>query len=438
MIMVNSEENQQEPKPSDTSKSKELDSRINELIKQLGSNYWKTREKAQKELEEIGEPAEALLKKAIESQDIEIRMRAKQILKVIINKRIRKQLRFSMSVGFLEEFHDLYLQILESDNTDDRFQLLMKITSEEWLGTIREPLTTLDEECKYRDIIKTRDIATLIGFVILGNLNELTVQQKRFIIAISQGRNYLRNYFEESEAPTEEDKYIIIAPTLIDNLGWDKPVPESIPYIMKLLDDSNKTVRLESIFALANLGAKEVIPELIKLLKDNNERVRYSAVSSLAKLGAKESIPAIIKLLKDNNLMIQRSAILAIGKLKVKKAIPEIRKILSNELSEVRGDAALALAQLEDKESIPEIISLLKEPYLIDVLAAISLVFLGAKDKIPSEQIKNIIEEIKLLKYSDEYNEYALSALKSLGIKEEKYSSPSNWRHHHMKGPEPR
>jgi hypothetical protein len=54
--------------------------RIEDLIKQLGSEEFAAREKASEELRKIGKPAEEALKKAAGSEDPEVRARAKSIL----------------------------------------------------------------------------------------------------------------------------------------------------------------------------------------------------------------------------------------------------------------------------------------------------------------------------------------------------------------------
>ncbi len=54
--------------------------RIEQLVRELGSENFDVREKATAELRKIGKPATAALKKAAQSDDPEIRLRAKQLL----------------------------------------------------------------------------------------------------------------------------------------------------------------------------------------------------------------------------------------------------------------------------------------------------------------------------------------------------------------------
>ncbi len=56
---------------------------IDELIRQLGSEDFATREKATEELRKIGRPAEEALRKAAESEDAEVQSRARTLLRAL-------------------------------------------------------------------------------------------------------------------------------------------------------------------------------------------------------------------------------------------------------------------------------------------------------------------------------------------------------------------
>lgn len=66
-----------------TPKSPDLPTRIESLIKQLGSEDWNAREAANQELESIGEAAEPFLKTALDNPDSEIVLRVKSLLQNI-------------------------------------------------------------------------------------------------------------------------------------------------------------------------------------------------------------------------------------------------------------------------------------------------------------------------------------------------------------------
>jgi hypothetical protein len=64
-------------------KTNEQGKKIDELIQKLGDNDWKTREKAEKALQEIGEPALPKLKKALRDKDPERSFRAERLVEQI-------------------------------------------------------------------------------------------------------------------------------------------------------------------------------------------------------------------------------------------------------------------------------------------------------------------------------------------------------------------
>jgi len=66
-----------------TKKKPPTDKQIVELITKLGDARFKVRDEACKKLIEIGKPALPLLKKAAESEEVEIRLRASRIIKII-------------------------------------------------------------------------------------------------------------------------------------------------------------------------------------------------------------------------------------------------------------------------------------------------------------------------------------------------------------------
>jgi len=365
-----------EGKPSETL----LTTNIYQLITDLGSEDWETRDKAQEQLENwpTGQLAELepALKSAAQSSDPEVKMRANRILKILS---VRKRLAFSDT--FLKKFPNIYYELRDL-NTSDKFGLLQRLINDK----------------ENRPNITAKDIAGLIGEVLLDDdlLVEasaqagkgLTIEQKWFLIEVSTGS------------------------------GWSgKPIPESAPALRKLLKDKDASVRRWAVVALGQLGDQESIPGIRPLLKDKNALVRRSVVSALGDLGDKESIPEIRQLLKDKSVPMRQSAVYALGKLGDKESIPEIRQLLKDEDVSVRYLAVSALGKLGAKESIPEIRKLLKdESAYVRGVSAIALIELGAKDEVPKE----VIKDIKLiLQWGGDDEKRAAAALKELGVKTE-------------------
>ena len=62
------------------------DDRVTQLIKQLGSTKYSEREKAQRELEQIGMPALEPLRKATKDNDLEVSRRSQELVKKLVDK----------------------------------------------------------------------------------------------------------------------------------------------------------------------------------------------------------------------------------------------------------------------------------------------------------------------------------------------------------------
>lgn len=394
-----------------------LTTNINELIKQLGDADWRMREKAQEALEEIGEPAEVMLKEASQGPDPEVRMRVTRILRMI---EVKKRVKFSEP--FLKEFPNIYYDLLYKLDTTGKFELLQEVTAKDNEGNY-----------KYQNKVINQDIAGLIGEILLDDGKGLTDMQKKIILCISTGG-------EVGEEDVSGKNYRRLG-------GWCKPITESVPHIIKLLRDKDFRIRWRTIDALGLLGAKESIPEIIKLLQDENEYVRKTAVSSLGRLGAKETILEITKLLKDGDAMVRLKTICTLCTLKAKETISEIMKLRKDEHQDVRRyvaralvalgakeiipeileflkddnlyvriDAACILSQIRGKESIPEIVKLLQDDNLYARgCAAILLGELGAKDKVPKEVTEGIKPH---LKWGEDYVRRCRQSLKELGADE--------------------
>lgn len=260
-----------------------LTSNIKGLVRQLGSDDWRTRDSAQKKLEDwpsdkLAEIEPALKEAAAKSPDPEVRMRADLIIKVIEFKK-----RFSPSL--LKEFPNLYRDLARPGPAGK-------------VGFLRQ-ITAPDEEGKpkYEDVVMKTDIAELIGETLL-EPDVLTTKDKIFILSLSQG------HFQSKTG------------------RWGI-IPGSVPYIRKLLKDKSSSVRGSAVGALASLGDRGSIPAIRELLKDENRFVRRSAVAALARLGDKESILALRGLLKDEEEYVRGWAAISLVELGAKDSVPK-------------------------------------------------------------------------------------------------------------------
>ncbi|GAI36974.1 unnamed protein product, partial [marine sediment metagenome] len=247
-----------------------------ELIKQLGDDDGRTREKAQAALEEIGEPAEAALKKATKSSDAEVRMRATLALKLIPIKKLG-----TFSETFLQKYSDI-CQSLPRLDANGRFKVLYQIAG--------RPVTNKDvfiydssmfEKCD--GAVRKEDLATLIGLVLADGGKGLTTRQKLDLLELSTGGSFWG---------LDSDKRSV----------WRyNDIHEAGPHLVKLLEDDEPYIRRAALSALTSLRTREAIPGIIRQLKEKDNWIRLEAIEALDDLGAKEAIPELTKLLEDDH-----------------------------------------------------------------------------------------------------------------------------------------
>ncbi|MBI4834545.1 MAG: HEAT repeat domain-containing protein [Planctomycetes bacterium] len=268
----------EEPKNQETKEPTTQDSplttNIQQLITNLGSDDWETREKAQKTLEnwprEKLDEIEPPINKAAQNTNPEIRNRANKILRAIA---VRKRVEFSQEL--LTEFPNIYSDFFLFDS-HAKFEVIEKILYNR----------TLTSKGKYTEIT-TNDIIGLINEVLLDNGIGLNRDEKTNIINLCRGDRWNGELIKESSASLrkllKDEDWLVRSYTAITlaNLG-DK---ESIPLIHNLIKDESPAVRREAVHALGRLDDKESIPEIKKLLKDKDKNVREQALKTLKELG---------------------------------------------------------------------------------------------------------------------------------------------------------
>ena len=179
--------------------------------------------------------------------------------------------------------------------------------------------------------------------------------------------------------------------------------------LIKLLEDSEESVREAAAFALGEIGSDTATSGLIKLLEDSEESVREAAAFALGEIGSDTATSGLIKLLKDSEEFVREAAALALGEIGSDTATSGLIKLLKDSEEFVREAAAFALGEIGSETAIPKLIKLLKssEKYVREA-AAFALGEIGSETAIP--------KLIKLLKSSEKYVcEAAASALGKIG-----------------------
>jgi hypothetical protein len=189
--------------------------------------------------------------------------------------------------------------------------------------------------------------------------------------------------------------------------GCGKPSVQDIMLkeLLQRLRSEDENDRYQGIIQLGTLGDKRAIPELMKLLKNEDSSLKRPVIEALCNLNAKEAAPEIVKLMFDNKAwwLVEESS-KALVKLNAKEVIPDLMRML--DVKEYHTTVYLSndmcLGDIDAKG--------------LHGLVAITLVELGAKDRLTKENI----EDIKYLSESPVFylrgNHRPKDVLKELGV----------------------
>jgi HEAT repeat protein len=148
-------------------------------------------------------------------------------------------------------------------------------------------------------------------------------------------------------------------------------VLEAVPFVAKLLDDSNVDVRLASVRALGRIGGLEAAAALLAHLdRDEATIPPHPVTMALLRIGTEATEPLLAALDADR-VNVRTIAAEVLGVLGVFQAAAALEHRLDTDLQpSVRVGAAHALGRLGMPSSIPVLLETLAREEDIDVLAA--------------------------------------------------------------------
>jgi len=182
---------------------------------------------------------------------------------------------------------------------------------------------------------------------------------------------------------------------------------DAIPRLLKLVEDSDSSVRKSAVSALGAIGSEAAIPGLLKLLEDSDSYVRRMAADALGAIGDDQAIPGLLKLLLEHSdLYVRWMAANALGKIGGEQAISRLLKLLEHSDFYVRWNAADALGIIGGDQAIPGLLKLVEHSDS-DVRSSVAnaLGNIGGEQAIPGL--------LKLVEHSDSY--VSLSVADALG-----------------------
>jgi HEAT repeat protein len=143
---------------------------------------------------------------------------------------------------------------------------------------------------------------------------------------------------------------------ILENIG--RAAPEQI---IRLLDHSDATVKVNAAKLLEMLRIKEAAEPLIGCYHDNNPNVRCAVISALGSIGAQEAIDIIRLSLDDPVEAVRFTAIHALGLLRDEASVARLIRFLECSSDACVLAAADALGALESLESVTVLVQRMED-----------------------------------------------------------------------------
>lgn len=195
---------------------------------------------------------------------------------------------------------------------------------------------------------------------------------------------------------------------------------EAVPYLKKMVQDPNESIRRNAIESLANIEGKNIIPELREILKkEKSVNVLRKIVNILSNLDAKEAVPEIESLLASKDIEVpgrtpsaekglkrhylewlRLDVLSSLSKLAPQKAIPEWQKLLDDKDILTAMQSAVALGELGQEEAVDYLIEYLDIALYDWLVAHISAVLNKFRESQMYEKLEKAVSSTEPAEYS--------------------------------------
>lgn len=119
-------------------------------------------------------------------------------------------------------------------------------------------------------------------------------------------------------------------------------------YLLTILRDANKIIRVAAAKSLSNFKSERVISALINCLSDQEGNIRRQAAESLGRLGALAAVPTLTAKMEDPYRDVRIAAGKALGSIATDAVGSRIKQNLQSERSEVREAAIQAMLSMDN------------------------------------------------------------------------------------------
>jgi HEAT repeat protein len=134
--------------------------------------------------------------------------------------------------------------------------------------------------------------------------------------------------------------------------------PAAVPFLVRLLGDSDGRVRRSAVEALGRTGDGRAAGAVLAALEDIQSEVQREAVGALTRFGSRGTDPIHHALRHSRNKYVLRAMISTLGEIGDVRSIPEIVPALASTYFVVRSAAVKALVKFGEK-AIPDLVAVL-------------------------------------------------------------------------------
>jgi HEAT repeat protein len=167
----------------------------------------------------------------------------------------------------------------------------------------------------------------------------------------------------------------------------------AIPYVRQMLSDSDESVRIAAIHALAKLEGDQALPDLLMVMKKGNTAEIAAVKTQLLSLGGDTILNGLVQGLPAMNAPARIAAMEVLSSRKYHPALQQVYPETRSELPGVRPAAFQALSGLVSEQDLGELLNLLKQVQSPDEIAAVQSAILAAVMNIqPDRRATAIIE----------------------------------------------
>jgi HEAT repeat protein len=118
------------------------------------------------------------------------------------------------------------------------------------------------------------------------------------------------------------------------------------------LADGNAWVRQEAAYALASIGGETAIQSLKQILRDSDREIKETAIEAYTDIGGAESAWALAMVLDDPDTSLRMQAVEALGEIGGDSAIQILRNAIGDGESEVREAVVEALIEIGGDDAV--------------------------------------------------------------------------------------